>query len=560
MTSKIQKKEVREKIETLFIEGTEQDLAEEICEIIFGKENNQAQKIDTIVSKGIEKKYGRKVPMKIKDCLFTRLDAIEEGLSEEEARIREAKDQTFAIFSDVIDGEFTIYYRYVEKIIRDSRLFIREDLRYILLHALFLKDEGIYKIKGETLLEWKETYEFLSIPPKEEAKKKNKNIKKCLNGVKGILANKTSFPIHFNNSINYEKELLYIGDVDVEYQIALLFYNDFRNRFIYRNRHKTNINDTIIIQENIDNLMSICADNINKFDYNLSLYLMEMWMGINLCIEYGTYYDAVLSCDECQNKPGKNKIVDYLLKIFKHFCEMPNVIARGRIMYEFMQPVIVTNQLIEKQLVIIEKQIYRLKENYCEIAKCLEEIIKKVDISQKIMKLHQYNLKEKMERFGELWYVKNMIEYKDISLDKNMLFSNVDKILRCRIDQCELLQKNMDKGREDDKDFGNAKCLQDFVDVSGDWNRTILRDIKVISCEKDKCELLQKYQDNLKEGIERFNGVEYIENILDFERRKFESSSMLVLKNIKKPYCAMDSFKLLQKEYIKNIKNSSYHI
>ena len=160
VTSKIQRKEVREKIEALLIEGTEQDLAEKICEIIFGEEKNQAQKIDTIVAESIEKKYGRKVPMKIKDCLFTRLDAIEEGLSEEEARKREAKDQTFAIFSDIIGGEFTIYYQNIEEIIRNSRLFIREDLRYILLHALLFKDEGIYEIKGETLLEWKETYEF----------------------------------------------------------------------------------------------------------------------------------------------------------------------------------------------------------------------------------------------------------------------------------------------------------------------------------------------------------------------------------------------------------------
>ena len=85
-------------------------------------------------------------------------------------------------------------------------------------------------------------------------------------------------------------------------------------------------------------------------------------------------------------------------------------------MYEFMQPVIVTNQLIKKQLIIIEKQVCRLKENYCEIVRCVEEIIKKVDVSQEIMKLHQDDLKEKMEKFGELWYVKNMIEYIHISI------------------------------------------------------------------------------------------------------------------------------------------------
>lgn len=552
MTSKIQRKEVREKIEALLIEGTEQDLAEKICEIIFGEEKNQAQKIDTIVAESIEKKYGRKVPMKIKDCLFTRLDAIEEGLSEEEARKREAKDQTFAIFSDIIGGEFTIYYQNIEEIIRNSRLFIREDLRYILLHALLFKDEGIYEIKGETLLEWKETYEFLSIPPKEVVKNRKKYIKRCLNDIKKILDVETSFPIHFKNFIDCERECLCIGDTDVEYQISLLFYNDFRNRFLYDIRHKIDIRDTSTIRENIDNLMSICEDNVNKFDYNLSLYLMEMWMGMNLCIEYGVYYDVILSYDECQNKSEKEQIVDYLFKIFKHFCEMPNIIAKGRIMYEFMQPVIVTNQLIKKQLIIIEKQVCRLKEEYYKIVKCVKEIIINADISEKIMKLHQDNLKEGMERFAELGHVKNMIEYKDISRDKNMLFGEVNKVLRCRSDKCELLQKYKEKGGGKVKGLEVAK---DFVDVCGDWNKTILKNFEVISCERDECELLQKYQDNLKEGVDIFDGVEYIENILDFERSKFGSPSMLVLKNIKNPYSTLNTYKLLQKEYIKNIKN-----
>lgn len=237
---------------------------------------------------------------------------------------------SFKELNDFMDfSNFSNYYQDIASNIGKMPQFFKEDLNYILLLALSSMTEEECRIGDGEILELEEN-DFLEFP-EPAIDNPEKYLKKLLKEIGKILEKPTGFPFAFKGRIDEKKKCLCITKTNVKMQLALLFYPEFRKRFLKISKKGRHDLDSIF--EIIENVASVTWEGgigEGKPDSILFPYLMEYVMGINLSLEYVRYYQIFKEREEF----GKEE-KEILSKIFGNFCKMPNVLSRVQIMRDF---------------------------------------------------------------------------------------------------------------------------------------------------------------------------------------------------------------------------------
>lgn len=355
------------------------------------------------ISKQRKQQKKSKIDKEYEFC-FTRLDEIEEeyiqwsereetlentgkilkikevSIEESEVRKQEQK-RIFEKYYYAINNDFSSYYKSIQQTIISSSAFLRYDLPYILLQNLWLDISENCVLNQEILSIWEQKYEFLDFPNivTRDTKKSNQ---KYFNYMK------ENSNIHFPYSYKFEENEqgeFYIQKANIEFQLALVFYNSFRKLYSTNGRKKYEFKE---IEEIIENIEKILQDveksnewrdaEEKKIEKMLFPYLIEQVLGVNLCCEFTRYYDEISKLDEF-DKEGAN----ILKRIFASFCSMPNVFSRIQIVREFMEPVLFFGMDIKRQLIIIDKLVREMSKEYLGKIEAIKDIFKEFEKNQK---------------------------------------------------------------------------------------------------------------------------------------------------------------------------------
>lgn len=288
---------------------------------------------------------------------------------------------SFNEFSDFMDfSNFSNYYEDIAANIEKMPQFFKEDLNYILLQALASMTDNVCKIGDEEFIELEEK-DFLKVP-EPTADNPEKYLQKLLKDIEGILKEPVGFPVEFKSRIDKKEKCLCIAKANVKIQLALLFYPEFRKRFLKTSKKgKHDLESIFEIIENIDSITWEEGVKDEGSDSILFPYLIEYAMGINLSLSYAKYYQAFKDKEGF----GKNE-KEILLKIFDNFCEMPNVFSRIQIMRDFLDSVLMFNRDMEKQLTIIQNVTKELAIYFKEMGKEISLLIKSAVTDEKVRK------------------------------------------------------------------------------------------------------------------------------------------------------------------------------
>lgn len=321
--------------------------------------------------------------------LFTDLLEETENFDKEEYDRRER----FKINKQKINGDFAAYYRGIMERILEMPQYLEEDLNYIILQELSSMEKGKCKINIGIFSKWEEDFYFLRFP-QTASKDDKKNAENQLKKTKETLQEETGFPIKFESYADDENKCLCLQETNIKIQLALLFYPEFRKRFLKgRNMKRYNFHELCGIIKNIREIQPE-KDEIEGVEWEtediLFPYLIEYLTGVNLCMEYATYYAAIEG-----NSQNKNEARKYLDKIFGYLCEMPNAFSRFQIMKDFMDSVLLFDNEITEQLVIIGNVMGILGDYFKDASKKITAIVKNALNDEKLRVQYLCELRKK---------------------------------------------------------------------------------------------------------------------------------------------------------------------
>lgn len=351
------------------------------------KEKDEKERKD--IQEEREKFQELKLGGKLLHPLFTNSLEEKENLDEEEYNRR----KRFKINKQKINGDFAAYYRGIMEKIMEMPQYLEEDLNYIILQEISSMEKGKCKINIRIFSKWEEDFKFLKfakIASKDDEKYADNQMKKT----KEVLQEETEFPIKFESSVDDKNKYLCLQKTNIKIQIALLFYPEFRKRFLKGKNMKWY--DFCELSKMVENISKIQPeeDEIKGVDWEteniLFPYLIEYLTGMNLCMEYARYYNTIEGQSE-----NKNEAREYLDKIFGYLCEMPNVFSRVQIMRDFMDSVLLFDNEITEQLVIIKNAMKILGDYFKDASKKITDIVKNAVKDEKLKVQYSCCLRKK---------------------------------------------------------------------------------------------------------------------------------------------------------------------
>ncbi len=368
----------------------------EICKSLYGDkyDADKSRSVDTAVRWEIKKLYIGKnkenkdfIPYykdwrrKIK-WLFIRLleinpeDIFEDEEGEEIVSVTEEgkekyfKEKTKNRYYQSIKYDITSYYNNIAKIIENSPAFFEEDLKYILLYKMAMMTKEKITIDINMSIELQDNYNFLNFPPttSRNTLTQRNNFAKYIKKV--VEEEPIAFLEQYKISVDERNQSLILKNANVDFQLALLFYPEFRKLFQKNVRCKYDYQSMVNIIRNVGMMSKI--SNVDKV---LNLYVSEWLTGLNLCMMYTKYYSILLQKKECDKD-----MKDTLILLFREFAELPNVFSRIQIVRELMEPVIFFEHDIKKQLTVIRNVVRDIGERFKGM---FDEIDKKIQKTSK---------------------------------------------------------------------------------------------------------------------------------------------------------------------------------
>lgn len=270
---------------------------------------------------------------------------------EKEAEDKYFAEKTMNRYYKSIKYDITSYYNNISKIIENSPAFFEEDLKYILLYKTAMLTEDKITIDVNMSIELEEKYEFLRFPPITS----RNTLTQCNNFVrdlKKVVEENIGFLEQYEISI--DDHSLILKNVNVDFQLALMFYPEFRNLYQKKARCKYDHQSMINVIRNVEMISEI--SNVDKV---LNLYVSEWLTGLNLCMLCTKYYH-ILS----KRKEYDKNMKETLILLFREFAELPNVFSRIQIVKEFMEPVIFFENDTKKQLTVIRNVVKNIGKRY----------------------------------------------------------------------------------------------------------------------------------------------------------------------------------------------------
>ena len=184
-------------------------------------------------------------------------------------------------------------------------------------------------------IELQDNYNFLNFPPttSRNTLTQRNNFAKYIKKV--VEEEPIAFLEQYKISVDERNQSLILKNANVDFQLALLFYPEFRKLFQKNVRCKYDYQSMVNIIRNVGMMSKI--SNVDKV---LNLYVSEWLTGLNLCMMYTKYYSILLQKKECDKD-----MKDTLILLFREFAELPNVFSRIQIVRELMEPVIFLNMI-----------------------------------------------------------------------------------------------------------------------------------------------------------------------------------------------------------------------
>ncbi len=381
----------------------EKDCVRTICDLLYrrnrqeGSENIEAgrtweQKIETTIANSMKKSYQKSVNGKVilphysawrtekYRFLFTLLDEIDEEYIkipekiekaediqiDEEQRKKQEKERVQRQYMKAINNDFGRYYQNICETIVKSPLFFEADITYILLQELWIKSGKSQNFDDEVFDLWNDDYgDFLDCFKKEDTatiKHMEDQLKKT-----GVI------PYYYiiEHEDNNEKQEFKMTTANLEFQIALIYYEKFRNLCHGNKKVRYDFETVDKIIENIHKIIE--AEIIEETESMVFPYMVEKITGMNLCLEFSRYYRIITRLEN-----GKKDIKNHLSNIFNTLCVMPNVFSRVYILKELLEPVIFFDQDRNRQLIIIENRVKQMRKIFSEYVEAIIHVFKQM--------------------------------------------------------------------------------------------------------------------------------------------------------------------------------------
>lgn len=327
---------------------------------------------------------------------FTHLDTIEDkyidinpgGIKkpediqiDEEQKKKQEERRRKAIYYEVMYNKNPVdiisdYYDQIKEAIENSSAFFKKDIAYIILQELWVRSEAKVEYDADTIFDdWEREYNFLKFPEIVIADADKWN-KKNFGYIKKRLEEKGIFPYQYKlEQNNEEKQCFRMQEANLEFQIALIYYPEFRSVCLGNKQVEYSFKIMNEVIKNINRILE--TENTNDIEEMIFPYLVERIMGVNLCLEFVRYYETIVGLEK-----GKSNIKVYLRDIFKKFCTMPNVFSRVYILKELLEPVIFFDQERETQLIKIKKVVNEMNKMYSEYVERILKIFKQLPQKQ----------------------------------------------------------------------------------------------------------------------------------------------------------------------------------
>ena len=286
-----------------------------------------------------------------------------EGMKFEiEPEIQEAynRERTLDAYLKDIENDFESYYENIYESVKRAPQNLKYDLYYLLLYRLQRLETDIVKYSEEEIEEIEMQYgdggeevEKLDTPFKFRAK----DTKRCMVYTKELLSNER-FTVPMGHVPYIEesdgREYLVLEDIDIGVQLAALYYPSFKNMYIKGTRERYSYEHVKTVINNV-NMFSLgyCNEAI-------SLFQIERFAGINLCIQFAGYYKRILD-NNSGNKEEKERL---LMEILKELSCMKNVLSRISIVKELLEPIVFFYNSSRKQLLNVRNRLVRYVAEY----------------------------------------------------------------------------------------------------------------------------------------------------------------------------------------------------
>lgn len=402
-------------------ENYEKQLKEELKKADDEKFKEEIEKELHRIHEKSEEKKSRLDPGRISP-LFTNILEEDEKFDQETYN----RNKRFDIYYGRIRENFASYYQNISSQIMTMPKYLDDDLNYIILQELSSMTEDTYEVDDEIFMEWEEESCPLMLPTVSTINN-DKYVEKLLKKIEKLLKEKTGFPVQFKTYVDWEKNYLCLQRTNIRLQLALLFYRDFRERFT--GNKKLRECDFERLFDMIENIDSIPVEeeelnDIKEIDNILFPYLMERVTGVNLCLEFAEYFNALEKHNEYNSK-----VEQKLLAIFRCFCKLPNVFFRIQIMRDFMDSVLLFHKELERQLIIVKNLLERINQRYQNICNDITEMIKDRAQSEKVRDEYLHVVQEKccdIKKLKEIYGTKQEKDYIFMeSSEKSKKFSKI---------------------------------------------------------------------------------------------------------------------------------------
>ncbi len=383
-------------------EGDTRDCIKTICDLLYGRnkqedsENTEMgriweQKIEATIANSMKSAYQKSANGKVivphysawrtekYRFLFTHLDEIEEAYIkipekiekaediqiDEVQREKQEKERVQRQYMKAIDNDFGRYYQNIYETIVKSPLFFEADITYILLQELWIESGKSQIFDDEVFELWNDDYgDFLDCFQKKETapiKYMGDQLRKP-----GVI------PYYYiiEHEDNNEKQEFKMTMANLEFQIALIYYEKFRD--LCHGTKKVSY-DFETVDKIIENIHKMIEEIIEETESMVFPYMVEKITGMNLCLEFSRYYRIITRLEN-----GKKDIKNHLLHIFNTFCVMPNVFSRAYILKELLEPVIFFDKDRNRQLIIIENRVKQMRKIFSEYVEAIIHAFKQM--------------------------------------------------------------------------------------------------------------------------------------------------------------------------------------
>lgn len=273
------------------------------------------------------------------------------------------RERTLDVYLKDIGNDFEGYYGNIYEAVKCAPQNLKYDLYYLLLYRLKKLENDTIKYPEEEIADIENWYGKDGEESKELGtyfKFREGETKRCMDYTKKLLSNdRFIVPMGYTPYIEEanewnDREALVLENMDTGIQLAALYYPTFKNMYMKGTRENYSYEHMKTVIDNVRKFSQWCCNE------EISLFQIERFAGINLCIQFAGYYKKILD-NNSEEKKEKKRL---LMEILKEASRLPNVLSRIAIIKEFLEPVVFFYNNSRRQLLNVRNRMAKYVTEY----------------------------------------------------------------------------------------------------------------------------------------------------------------------------------------------------